>query len=95
MYFSFYLEMVEESKIESIKRDKSCYRENNQAELTSKKEYYRNALSVAKEAEALAESRANDEAIVELENRIKEYEEREAMLVYCASIWIWLVLFLD
>ncbi|KAI7725732.1 hypothetical protein M8C21_016611 [Ambrosia artemisiifolia] len=79
---------VEESKVESIKRDKAATEkllqetiEKNHAELATQKEYYTNALSAAKEAEALAESRANDEARVELEIRIKESEEREAMLV--------------
>ncbi|KAM0005529.1 putative TATA element modulatory factor 1, TATA binding protein [Helianthus debilis subsp. tardiflorus] len=79
---------VEESKVESIKRDKAATEkllqetiEKNQAELATQKEYYINALSAAKEAEALAESRANDEARVELESRIKESEEREALLV--------------
>ncbi|KAF5788075.1 putative TATA element modulatory factor 1, TATA binding protein [Helianthus annuus] len=79
---------VEESKVESIKRDKAATEkllqetiEKNQAELATQKEYYTNALSAAKEAEALAESRANDEARVELESRIKESEEREALLV--------------
>ncbi|MFS7980838.1 putative TATA element modulatory factor 1, TATA binding protein [Helianthus anomalus] len=79
---------VEESKVESIKRDKAATEkllqetiEKNQAELATQKEYYTNALSAAKEAEALAESRANDEARVELESRVKESEEREALLV--------------
>lgn len=51
------------------------------AELAAQKEFYSNALIAAKEAEALAESRANDEARIELESRLKEAEEREAMLV--------------
>ncbi|KAI3775074.1 hypothetical protein L1987_49642 [Smallanthus sonchifolius] len=79
---------VEENKVESIKRDKAATEkllqetiEKNNAELAAQKEYYTNALSAAKEAEALAESRANDEARIELESRIKESEEREAMLV--------------
>ncbi|XP_076881225.1 golgin candidate 5-like [Bidens hawaiensis] len=79
---------VEESKVESIKRDKAATEkllqetiEKSHAELATQKEYYTSALSAAKEAEALAESRANDEARVELESRIKESEEREAMLV--------------
>lgn len=79
---------VEENKVDSIKRDKAATEkllqetiEKNQAELATQKEYYTNALNAAKEAEALAESRANDEARVELESRIKESEEREAMLV--------------
>ncbi|XP_076925274.1 golgin candidate 5-like [Bidens hawaiensis] len=79
---------VEESKVESIKRDKAATEkllqetiEKSHTELATQKEYYTSALNAAKEAEALAESRANDEARVELESRIKESEEREAMLV--------------
>ncbi|KAD6794680.1 hypothetical protein E3N88_05576 [Mikania micrantha] len=79
---------VEENKAESIKKDKAATEkllqetiEKNHAELATQKEYYTNALSAAKEAEALAESRANDEARIELEGRLRESEEREAMLV--------------
>ncbi|XP_076902744.1 golgin candidate 5-like [Bidens hawaiensis] len=79
---------VEERKVESIKRDKAATEqllqetiEKSHAEMATQKEYYTSALGAAKEAEALAESRANDEARVELESRIKESEEREAMLV--------------
>ncbi|GKB68242.1 golgin candidate 5-like protein, partial [Tanacetum coccineum] len=60
---------VEESKVESIRRDKAATEkllqltiEKNQAELATQKEYYTNALTAAKEAEALAEARANTEA---------------------------------
>ncbi|KAF5776900.1 putative TATA element modulatory factor 1, TATA binding protein [Helianthus annuus] len=79
---------VEENKVESIKRDKAATEkllqetiEKNHAELATQKEFYTTALNAAKEAEALAESRANDEARNELESRLKEAEEREAMLV--------------
>ncbi|KAM7480468.1 hypothetical protein LguiA_028681 [Lonicera macranthoides] len=79
---------VEENKVESIKRDKGATEkllqetiEKHQVELTTQKEYYTNALNAAKEAEALAEARANDEARSELESRLREAEEREAMLV--------------
>ncbi|XP_068335519.1 golgin candidate 5-like [Pyrus communis] len=79
---------VEENKVESIKRDKMATEkllqetiEKHQTELASQKEYYTNALAAAKEAEALAEARANDEARSELERRLKEAEEREALLV--------------
>ncbi|GJS92453.1 golgin candidate 5 [Tanacetum coccineum] len=79
---------VEESKVESIRRDKAATEkllqltiEKNQAELATQKEYYTNALTSAKEAEALAEARANTEAKTEVENRLKEAEEREVMLV--------------
>ncbi|GJV36882.1 golgin candidate 5 [Tanacetum coccineum] len=79
---------VEESKAESLKTDKAATEkllqetiEKNQAELAAQKEFYTNALTAAKEAEALAESRANDEARIELESRLKEATEREAMLI--------------
>ncbi|XP_076921572.1 golgin candidate 5-like [Bidens hawaiensis] len=79
---------AEESKVESIKRDKAATEkllqvtiEKNQAELATQKEYYTNALNAAKEAEALAEARANSEAKTEVESRLKEAEEREVMLV--------------
>uniref|UniRef100_A0A7N0RIS6 Golgin candidate 5 n=1 Tax=Kalanchoe fedtschenkoi TaxID=63787 RepID=A0A7N0RIS6_KALFE len=79
---------VEESKVESIKRDKAATEallqetiEKHQAELATQKEYYANALAAAKEAEALAEARANNEARTELESRLKEAQERENMLV--------------
>ncbi|XP_071713921.1 golgin candidate 5-like [Rutidosis leptorrhynchoides] len=79
---------AEENKVESIKKDKAATEkllqetiEKNQAEFATQKEFYTNALSAAKEAEALAESRANDEARIELESRLKEAEEREAMLI--------------
>ena len=79
---------VEENKVESIKRDKAATEkllqetiEKHQAELAAQKEYYTNALTAAKEAEALAEARANSEARTELQIRLREAEEREAMLV--------------
>ncbi|XP_008789324.2 golgin candidate 5 isoform X2 [Phoenix dactylifera] len=79
---------VEESKVESIKRDKAATEkllqetiERNQVELAAQKEFYTNALNAAKEAEALAEARANNEARIELESRLREASEREAMLV--------------
>lgn len=74
--------------MESIKRDKAATEkllqetiEKHQSELTAQKEYYTNALMAAKEAESLAEARANTEARTELEIRLREAEEREAMLV--------------
>ncbi|KAK6153648.1 hypothetical protein DH2020_013287 [Rehmannia glutinosa] len=80
--------MVEENKVESIKRDKAATEkllqetvEKHQAELATQKEYYTNALNAAKEAEALAEARANTEARTELESRLREAEDRESMLV--------------
>lgn len=79
---------LEENKVESIRKDKAATEkllqetiEKHQAELAGQKEYYTNALSAAKEAEALAEARANDEARNELEGRLREAEERDAMLV--------------
>ncbi|KAK1289155.1 Golgin candidate 5 [Acorus calamus] len=79
---------VEETKVESMKRDKAATEkllqetiEKSQAELAAQKEIYTNALNAAKEAEALAEARANSEAKIELERRLKESGEREAMLV--------------
>lgn len=79
---------VEENKVESIKRDKAATEkllqetiEKHQVELGSQKEYYTNALTAAKEAEALAEARANNEARTEVESRLREAEERETMLV--------------
>ncbi|XP_048328426.2 golgin candidate 5 isoform X2 [Ziziphus jujuba] len=79
---------VEENKVESIKKDKTATEkllqetiEKHQSELAVQKEYYTNALNAAKEAEALAEARANDEARSELESRLREAEERESMVV--------------
>ncbi|XP_062154659.1 golgin candidate 5 isoform X2 [Alnus glutinosa] len=79
---------VEENKVESMKKDKAATEkllqetiEKHQIELTSQKEYYVNALNAAKEAEALAETRVNNEARTELESRFREAEERESMLV--------------
>ncbi|GFS44419.1 golgin Putative 5 [Actinidia rufa] len=79
---------VEENKVESIKRDKAATEtllqetiEKHQAELAAQKEFYTNALNAAKEAEALAEARANNEARTELDSRLREAEERETMLV--------------
>ncbi|KAK7271924.1 hypothetical protein RJT34_28198 [Clitoria ternatea] len=79
---------VEENKVESIKRDKTATEkllqetiEKHQNEIVAQKEYYTNALAAAKEAEALAEARANNEARTELESRLREAEERESMLV--------------
>ncbi|XP_010691349.2 golgin candidate 5 [Beta vulgaris subsp. vulgaris] len=79
---------LEENKVESIRKDKAATEkllqetiEKHQAELAGQKEYYTNALNAAKEAEALAEARANDEARNELEGRLREAEERDTMLV--------------
>jgi hypothetical protein len=86
MYFLVYFQ-VEENKVESMKKDKAATEkllqetiEKHQIELTSQKEYYVNALNAAKEAEALAETRVNNEARTELESRFREAEEREYML---------------
>lgn len=79
---------VEENKVESIRKDKAATEkllqetiEKHQADISAQKEFYTSALQAAKEAEALAEARANSEAKTELESRLKESEEREAMLV--------------
>ncbi|CAN0878199.1 Golgin candidate 5 [Linum grandiflorum] len=79
---------VEENKAESIKKDKTATEtllqetiEKHQAELAAQEEYYTNALTAAREAEALAEARVNSEARVELENLLREAGERETMLV--------------
>ncbi|XP_044983391.1 golgin candidate 5-like [Hordeum vulgare subsp. vulgare] len=79
---------VEETKVESIKRDKAATEkllqetiERNQTELAAQKEFYTNALNAAKEAEALAESRVNTEAKAELESRLREACEKENMLI--------------
>uniref|UniRef100_A0A2P2LT10 Golgin candidate 5 n=1 Tax=Rhizophora mucronata TaxID=61149 RepID=A0A2P2LT10_RHIMU len=79
---------VEENKVESIKKDKTATEkllqetmEKHQEDLAAQKEYYTNALTAAKEAEALAEARANKEARTELDSRLREAEERESMLV--------------
>jgi hypothetical protein len=79
---------VEENKVESIKKDKTETEnllqetiEKHQLELATQKEYYTNALNAAKEAEALAEARVNTEAKAELESRLRDAEDREAMLV--------------
>ncbi|KAB2081488.1 hypothetical protein ES319_A05G135700v1 [Gossypium barbadense] len=79
---------VEENKVESIKKDKTATEkllqetiEKHQVELAAQKDFYTNALNAAKEAEALAEARANNEARTELESRLREAEERESMLV--------------
>lgn len=55
--------------------------EKHQAELATQKDYYTNALNAAREAEALAEARANNEARTQLEGRLREAEDREAMFV--------------
>ncbi|KAK8584808.1 hypothetical protein V6N13_138754 [Hibiscus sabdariffa] len=79
---------VEENKVESIKKDKTATEkllqetiEKHQVELAAQKDFYTNALNAAREAEALAEARANNEARTELEIRLREAEERESMLV--------------
>ena len=79
---------MEENKGESIKKDKAATEkllqesiEKHQTELAAQKEYYTTALAAAKEAEALAEARANNEARTELGSRLRETEERESMLV--------------
>ncbi|KAE9616161.1 putative TATA element modulatory factor 1 TATA binding, TATA element modulatory factor 1 DNA binding [Lupinus albus] len=80
---------VEENKVESIRRDKTATEtmlqetiEKHETELAAQKDYYANALAAAKEAEVLAEARANNEARTELESLLREAEERESMLVH-------------
>ncbi|KAK8664270.1 hypothetical protein V6N13_084068 [Hibiscus sabdariffa] len=84
----FEIPQVEENKVESIKKDKTATEkllqetiEKHQAELAAQKDFYTNALNAAKEAEALAEARANNEARTALESRLREAQEREALLV--------------
>ncbi|KAL5230141.1 hypothetical protein ABZP36_028917 [Zizania latifolia] len=79
---------VEETKVESTKRDKAATEkllqetiERNQTELAAQKEFYTNALNAAKEAEASAEARVNTEAKVELESCLREACEKENMLI--------------
>jgi len=79
---------VEETKVESIKRDKAETEkllqetiERNQTELAAQKEFYTNALNAAIEAEALAEARVNSKAKVELESLLREAGEKENMLI--------------
>ncbi|KAK8551233.1 hypothetical protein V6N12_039884 [Hibiscus sabdariffa] len=79
---------VEENKVESIKKDKTATEkllqetvDKHQVELATQKDFYTNALNAAREAEALAEARANNEARTELESHLREAEERESMLV--------------
>ncbi|XP_071712242.1 golgin candidate 5-like [Rutidosis leptorrhynchoides] len=78
----------EENKVENLKKEKEAKEklmqeeiEKNKAEIAAQKERYMDALTAAKDAKALAEARANDEARNELESRLKEAQEREAMLV--------------
>ncbi|EPS69979.1 hypothetical protein M569_04783, partial [Genlisea aurea] len=82
------LQVVEENKVESIKRDKAATEkllqetvEKHHAELAAQKEYYSSALNAAKEAEALAEARASTETRTELESRLREVEDRESILI--------------
>lgn len=88
VFSTFLIQQVEETKIESIKRDKAATEkllqetiERNQTELAAQKEFYTNALNAAKEAEALAEARVNTEAKVELESRLREACEKENILI--------------
>lgn len=79
---------VEEATVESIRKDKAATEkalqeavERTQVELAIQKEFYTNALNEAKEAEARAEVRADNEAKIGLERRLREAAEREAALV--------------
>lgn len=79
---------VEEATVESLRKDKAATEkalqeavERTQVELTIQKEFYTNALNEAKEAEARAEVRADAEAKLELEHRLREAADREAALV--------------
>lgn len=79
---------VEENKVENLKSEKATTEklmqetiDKNQSEIATQKEYYINALNVAKEAKKVAEARANDEARTELESRLREAGERESMLI--------------
>lgn len=74
--------------MESLKKDKASIErllqetiDKNKAELAAQKEQFTNVLSATKEEISLAEAQANIEARTELENRLRETEEREAMLV--------------
>ena len=82
------IKQVEETKVESIKRDQAATEkllqetiERNQTELAAQKEFYTNALNAAIEAEALAEARVNSKAKVELESLLREAGEKENMLI--------------
>ncbi|KAH7331391.1 hypothetical protein KP509_20G030700 [Ceratopteris richardii] len=79
---------VEEATVESLRKDKAATEkalqdavEKTQVELAAQKEFYTKALNEAKEAEARAEVRADAEAKLELENRLREGAEREAALI--------------
>lgn len=79
---------VEEATVESLRKDKAATEkalqeavERTQVELTIQKEFYTNALNEAKEAEARAEVRADAEAKLELEHKVREAADREAALV--------------
>ncbi|KAE8700655.1 Golgin candidate 5 [Hibiscus syriacus] len=79
---------IGKERVESIKKDKTATEkllqetiEKHQVELAAQKDFYTNALNSAREAEVLAEARANNEARTELESRLREAEEREYMLV--------------
>ncbi|MCO5603049.1 hypothetical protein L7F22_057192 [Adiantum nelumboides] len=79
---------VEEATVESLRKDKAATEkalqeavERTQVELAVQKEFYTKALNDAKEAEARAEVRADAEAKLELENRLREAADREAALV--------------
>eukprot|EP00249_Psilotum_nudum_P011130 c22980_g1_i1 orf=618-3401(-) len=79
---------VEEARVESIKKEKNALDkalqdafERSQVELAMQKEFYTNALSKAKEAEARAEAQANSEAKMELEHRLREAMDRQAVLI--------------
>jgi pyruvate/2-oxoacid:ferredoxin oxidoreductase beta subunit len=79
---------VEEATVESLRKDKTATEkalqeavERTQVELAIQKEFYTNALNEAKEAEVRAEIRADNEAKLELERRLREAGDREAALV--------------
>ncbi|KAK1422474.1 hypothetical protein QVD17_25615 [Tagetes erecta] len=79
---------IEENNMESLKKDKAAIEkllqetiDKNKGELAAQKEHFLNALSATKEEISLAEAQANIEARTALENRLRETEEREAMLV--------------
>ncbi|KAI5057506.1 hypothetical protein GOP47_0027954 [Adiantum capillus-veneris] len=79
---------VEEATVESLRKDKAATEkalqdavERTQVELAVQKEFYTKALNEAKEAEARAEVRADAEAKLELENRLREAGDREAALL--------------
>ena len=70
--------------MESIRKDKAATEkalqdavERGQADLAAQKEFYTQALATARDAQVRAEARADSEAKMELERRLREAGERE------------------